>query len=126
MIDSNYRLQSNEAEEKVMESDTYRMLLHKIDHGDTLDDEEKRELSQLVTDSFPRFSQFIASKRYSFNDNEYLLCILARLHAAPSSIAVLIGRSPAYVTKMGKALMSKLYGKEGDCKELKRRLEELM
>ena len=76
----------------------------------------------MAIDILPNFYKLISSRKLDLNDKEFKTCILIRMHFTPKDIANMLGVSQPYITKIRNNMMPKLFGVEGNSKELDERL----
>ena len=112
------------AEQRLANSQTYKMLTKKANSGFCLNDREWSDLHKLVIETLPQFYRFISAKEYALGTKEYRTCILLRLHIPPLSISNILEVSPSYITKLSKQILKKLFNEDGTSKELVKRLTE--
>jgi heme exporter protein D len=123
--DSKERMLRKSKEAELQEKEAYQRLHKKIDGGKALTDSEIEELERLVAEVLPGFCQFLANKKHLLNENEYVACLLFRLHANALFVSVQLGKSPTAITKLSKSVSRKLFDKEENSKNLSQRLSRL-
>ena len=106
-------------------SPIYASLHSKVDAGKKLSDEDFSQLYRLLREVLPGFSQFITNKKYSLNEAEYNTCVLFRLHVKAFGAGVVLGKSPAAITKISKSVMMKLFRENGNSRELIEKLQAI-
>jgi tetratricopeptide (TPR) repeat protein len=80
-----------------------------------------RELRKLINEQIPIFYDTINSKS-PLRPIEYEVCLLVRCHFKPSSIGKLLGLDEAYVSNVRRRILHKVYGIEGNPKDLDERI----
>lgn len=114
--------QKKSAESLLEESDVYHHLQKKAGKAMELSNDDWHQVNVLAIETLPNFYKFISSKKLELNDKEFKTCMLIRMHFAPKDIANMLGVSQAYITKMRNNMMPKLFGMEGNSKELDEKL----
>ncbi len=110
------------AETKMKGSNIYQHFDKLATKGIQPTPEEWQQLYRKMIDLFPVFYQFISSQKHALNEKEFNTCILIRLHFRPKDICNLLGVSSAYITKIRNSMMKKLFGVDGNSKELDQKL----
>ena len=108
-----------EIEHRLQKSPVYRMLHKKANQGELLGEEGWSQLNRLIIEMLPGFYQYIMSEQYKISVNEYRTLLLLRLHVNPKPISNLLGCTPQNVTKISKAVLSKLFHTTGTCSDLR-------
>lgn len=114
--------QRESAESRLEESDIYHELTKKAGKAMELTNDDWHQVNVLAIETLPHFYKFISSKKLELNDKEFKTCMLVRMHFAPKDIANMLGVSQAYITKLRNNMMPKLFGMEGNSKELDEKL----
>ena len=114
--------QKKSAESLLEESDVYHDLQKKAGKAMELSNDDWHQVNVLAIETLPNFYKFISSKKLELNDKEFKTCMLVRMHFAPKDIANMLGVSQAYITKLRNNMMPKLFGMEGNSKELDEKL----
>ena len=114
--------QKKTAEAQLQESIFYGELLKKAGKAEELTNEDWHQVNMLAIETLPNFYSFISSKKLELNDKEFKTCLLIRMYFTPKDIANMLGVSQAYITKMRNNMMPKLFGEEGNSKDLDERL----
>ena len=114
--------QRESAESRLEESDIYHELTKKAGKAVELTNDDWHQVNVLAIETLPHFYKFISSKKLELNDKEFKTCMLVRLHFTPKDIANMLGVSQAYITKLRNNMMPKLFGMEGNSKELDEKL----
>ena len=114
--------QRESAESRLEESDIYHELTKKAGKAVELTNDDWHQVNVLAIETLPNFYKFISSKKLELNDKEFKTCMLVRMHFAPKDIANMLGVSQAYITKLRNNMMPKLFGMEGNSKELDEKL----
>ena len=114
------------AEAKLEEENAYQNLKKKAAKAKTVSDEEWQEIIAMVIKIQPNYYRFISSNKYKLNDKEFKTCLLIRLLFIPKEISSLLGLSQPSITKIRNNLMKKLFGQDGNSKELDKKLKELL
>lgn len=110
------------AESRLMKSREYQQLHLIATKGLQPSEEEWRMIRRLVIEVFPGFNEFLTSKEYALNMNEYNVCILIRLHVKPTSICNMLGKSKSAITKIRIRLLQKMFGVDGSSQEFDERI----
>ena len=118
--------QRESAESRLEESDIYHELTKKAGKAVELTNDDWHQVNVLAIETLPHFYKFISSKKLELNDKEFKTCMLVRMHFAPKDIANMLGVSQAYITKLRNNMMPKLFGMEGNSKELDEKLMQFM
>ena len=114
--------QKESAESLLEDSDIYHELTKKAGKAVELTNDDWHQVNVLAIETLPHFYKFISSKKLELNDKEFKTCMLVRMHFAPKDIANMLGVSQAYITKLRNNMMPKLFGMEGNSKELDEKL----
>ena len=114
--------QKKSAESLLEESDVYHDLQKKAGKAAELSNDDWHQVNMMAIEVLPNFYKFISSKKLELNDKEFKTCMLIRMHFAPKDIANMLGVSQAYITKLRNNMMPKLFGMEGNSKELDEKL----
>ena len=114
--------QRESAESRLEESDIYHELKKKAGKAVELTNDDWHQVNVLAIETLPHFYKFISSKKLELNDKEFKICMLVRMHFTPKDIANMLGVSQAYITKLRNNMMPKLFGMEGNSKELDEKL----
>lgn len=114
--------QRESAESRLEESDIYHELTKKAGKAVELTNDDWHQVNVLAIETLPNFYKFISSKKLELNDKEFKTCMLVRMHFTPKDIANMLGVSQAYITKLRNNMMPKLFGMEGNSKELDEKL----
>ena len=114
--------QRESAESLLEDSDIYHELTKKAGKAIELTNDDWHQVNVLAIETLPNFYKFISSKKLELNDKEFKTCMLVRMHFAPKDIANMLGVSQAYITKLRNNMMPKLFGMEGNSKELDEKL----
>ena len=114
--------QRESAESLLEESDIYHELTKKAGKALELTNDDWHQVNVLAIETLPHFYKFISSKKLELNDKEFKICMLVRMHFTPKDIANMLGVSQAYITKLRNNMMPKLFGMEGNSKELDEKL----
>ena len=123
---NNELLVRKSAENILNESEAYQLLQKKACACGTLNDEEWRELNELVKNVFPGFFTFLSQRNYLLNNSyDFKICVLFRLHIGMKDAGGLVGISKASVSRISSDIMQKLFGERGSGKELRKRLEKI-
>ena len=118
--------QRESAESLLEDSDIYHELTKKAGKALELTNDDWHQVNVLAIETLPHFYKFISSKKLELNDKEFKTCMLVRMHFAPKDIANMLGVSQAYITKLRNNMMPKLFGMEGNSKELDEKLMQFM
>lgn len=114
--------QKKSAESVLEETDVYKDLQKKAVRAIVLNDNDWHQINVMAIEVLPNFYKFISSKKLDLNDKEFKTCILVRMHFTPKDIANMLGVSQSYITKIRNHMMPKLFGIEGNSKELDNRI----
>lgn len=114
--------QRESAESLLEESNVYHELTKKAGKAVELTNDDWHQVNVLAIETLPHFYKFISSKKLELNDKEFKTCMLVRMHFTPKDIANMLGVSQAYITKLRNNMMPKLFGMEGNSKELDEKL----
>lgn len=115
-------VQKKSADSILEESTLYKNLLKKAGKAQEITNEEWHHVNMMAIDILPNFYKLISSRKLDLNDKEFKTCILIRMHFTPKDIANMLGVSQPYITKIRNNMMPKLFGVEGNSKELDERL----
>ena len=118
-------LTKESVEEKMRNSDVFKMLTTKSRRGEKLTEDEWADLHRMVLEVIPGYNHFLINKRHSINDIQYETCLLLRLHVPQSSISEMLGVSASYIQKMCKKSLETLFEVEGTGTDLYKRLVEI-
>ena len=112
------------AEAKFDEFDIYKKLRKTAAKAEVVKAEEWQDVNSMVIKVLPNFYKLISSNKHKLNDNEFKTCILIRLLFIPKEIAIMLNLSQPSITKIRNNLMQKLFGEDGNSKELDKQLRE--
>jgi len=115
---------SDKNERQLLASDLYGRLSSCAAKGIAASPADLQELRHAVTETFPKFHDFMTTHQQQLNISEQNTCLLTRLHFKPSDIAHLLDISPSYVTKIRMDLNRKLFHEEGSAKTFDKRIAE--
>jgi len=82
------------------------------------------ELKNLINTEIPTFYNEMNPPHCILRPNEYEICILIRLKFRPADICKLTGVKEAYISNLRKRILRKLYGIEGQPRDLDARILE--
>lgn len=114
--------QKKNAESSLEESDVYKYMQRQALKAIVLSDDDWHKINVLAIEVLPNFYGFISSKKFELNDKEFKTCILVRMHFSPKDIANMLGVTQPYITKIRNNMMPKLFGIEGNSKDLDNRI----
>ena len=80
-----------------------------------------RELRKLMNELIPNFYETLNLPQ-TLRPIEYEVCLLIRSHFKPAAISKLLDRDEAYVSNIRRRILHKVYGIEGNPKDLDERL----
>ena len=112
----------HEQKERLEDSDVYKSLHGKANAGNLLTREDWHSIHSLVIEMIPDYYKFVSSKQFALNEKEYQTCILLRLGVSLNSAAYMQGVTPAYISKICKAMMVKFFSEEGNGKKFREML----
>ena len=112
------------AEAKFDEFDIYKKLRKTAAKAEVVKAEEWQDVNSMIIKVLPNFYKLISSNKHKLNDNEFKTCILIRLLFIPKEIAIMLNLSQPSITKIRNNLMQKLFGEDGNSKELDKQLRE--
>ena len=93
--------------------------------GEMPSDDEWQQLLNLVETHLPKFNQFLSQWESHLTENEYKLCVMVRLHVAPSSIAAMLQVTPPYINKLRIKLLGLLFNTKGKAAEFDMRIQRM-
>ena len=112
-----------EVDERIIQTDIYRLLLRKSKKGVLLDNDELRACRMLIIENLPELNNLLSSKKSSLNKKEFDLCILFRLGFHSKEISNMLNVSSARVSQMCASVLQKIFNKkEGGAKILSEEL----
>ena len=112
-----------EVDERIIQTDIYRLLLRKSKKGVLLDNDELRACRMLIIENLPELNNLLSSKKSSLNKKEFDLCILFRLGFHSKEISNMLNVSSARVSQMCASVLQKIFNKkEGGAKMLSEEL----
>ena len=112
-----------EVDERIIQTDIYRLLLRKSKKGVLLDSDELRACRMLIIENLPELNNLLSSKKSSLNKKEFDLCILFRLGFHSKEISNMLNVSSARVSQMCASVLQKIFNKkEGGAKMLSEEL----
>lgn len=97
-------------------SDDYAALQRRITHGQTMKEEEWRQVERHLKAIYPGFTTQLRSL-YPVSELEYHVCLLIKLRIAPKDIANILSRDVSTISTVRSRLYKKVYGKKGGAKE---------
>jgi len=83
--------------------------------------DQMKEVKKLINEQIPVFYDTLNSTT-TLRPIEYEVCLLVRCHFKPSSIGKLLGLDEAYVSNVRRRILHKVYGIEGNPKDLDERI----
>ena len=101
------------AEESLKKQVEYIELVSEMNRGTSITDSQKEKLETILRIHFPKTFELITTKRHSLSEDEYLTCMLIRLHIPPTQIGLLIEKTGGSITNIRVRLLKKLFGKQG-------------
>ncbi len=101
------------AEEALKKQVEYMELVSEMNRGTSITDSQKEKLETILRIHFPKTFELITTKRHSLSEDEYLTCMLIRLHIPPTQIGLLIEKTGGSITNIRVRLLKKLFGKQG-------------
>ena len=101
------------AEESLKKQVEYIELVSEMNRGTSITDSQKKKLETILRIHFPKTFELITTKRHSLSEDEYLTCMLVRLHVPPTQISYLIEKTGGSITNIRVRLLKKLFGKQG-------------
>ena len=101
------------AEESLKKQVEYMELVSEMNRGTSITDSQKEKLETILRIHFPKTFELITTKRHSLSEDEYLTCMLIRLHIPPTQIGLLIEKTGGSITNIRVRLLKKLFGKQG-------------
>jgi predicted RNA-binding protein YlqC (UPF0109 family) len=105
------------AEETLKKQVEYFELISTTNKGTPITDFQKEKFETILKIHFPKTYDMMATKRHSLTEDEYLTCMLIRLHISPTQIGYLIGKTGGSITNIRVRLLKKLFGKQGKAVE---------
>jgi tetratricopeptide (TPR) repeat protein len=120
------RSSEEDIEKRLLKSPVYLALHKKANQGELLTEADWTNINQLFIEQLPALHQFVMSEQYKLGINEYRAILLLRLHVKPKPISNLLGCSPQNVTKISKAVLSKLFNTNGTCVDLSNLLVKIV
>ena len=115
----------NKALEPIEQSPIYVLLQSKAIKGIGLTEEEWFELNKLVINRMSSFYLYVSDRRHDLKLQEYRICVLLHLGVKPIDISHMFEYDPAYVTRLGKSALRKLFGCDGKLKDLTERMNHI-
>ena len=83
--------------------------------------DQMRQITNLINEQIPVFYNTLNSP-VTLRPVEYEVCMLIRCHFKPSGVGKLLGLDEAYVSNLRRRILHKVYGIEGNPKDLDERL----
>ena len=83
--------------------------------------EQIRQITNLINEQIPSFYNELNSS-VVLRPVEYEVCMLIRCHFKPSSVGKLLGLDEAYVSNVRRRILHKIYGLEGNPRDLDERI----
>ena len=105
-------------------SPVYTHLCECARRGTRLTNAELEQMVRLVEDSLPGFFGQMAQWYHLLSYAEYHTCLLLRLGFRVKETAMMLGVSSPFASRLCGGIMQRLFGEDGTCKDLKKRLEE--
>ena len=86
--------------------------------------EQIRQIANLINEQIPSFYNELNAS-VVLRPIEYEVCILIRCHFKPSSVGKLLGLDEAYVSNVRRRILHKIYGIEGNPRDLDERIMKI-
>jgi len=97
-------------------------ILEFVNKHRALTDEEWAAVDALVRDGLPEFHTFMAVCKTAIGLAGYRVCLLLRLSLRVKEVAMMLGTSSAYVSKVSTTVLRRLWDEEGSSMELGKKL----
>ena len=97
-------------------SDEYAALQRRMASGQLMKEEEWWQVEQYLKTLYPGFTSQLRSL-YPMSELEYHVCLLIKLHIAPTDIAAVLARDVSTISTMRNRLYKKVFGRKGGAKE---------
>ena len=105
-----------EAEADFFKSEFYQGLHKKINTGGNITPKEWDSLEQKLKVVYPDFSTALY-QIYHLSKIEYQVCMLIKIHATPTEMAMVLKREPSTISSLRGRLYHKVFGKKGGAKK---------
>jgi len=103
----------------------YKLLQSKAIKGIGLSDDEWLELNSMVIKRQSTFYLYVSDRRHNLKLQEYRVCVLLHLGVKPIDISHMFEVDPAYVTRLGKSALRKLFGCDGKIRDLVEKMNSI-
>ena len=113
------------AESQLVKSPIYQWLERQSYAPNKLSDSEWENIEGLVREILPEFYGFLSSRKATFTNYEYKICLLFRLHIRMKQTAAFIGIAKSQVSTISTVILNREFQEVGSGKELKKRLERM-
>lgn len=97
-------------------SEYYRVLLGRIERGETLKEEDFEELEQRLKTVYPNFASRLRHVCH-MSSHEFRVCLLLKIGISPSQIATILCKEASSISSTRSRLYNKVFGKKGSSKE---------
>lgn len=105
-----------QVEQEFFGSEYYRILLGRIEHGETLKESDFDELEQQLKAIYPNFTSRLRHVCH-MSTHEYRVCLLLKIGIPPSQIATILCKETSSISSTRSRLYYKVFGKKGSSKE---------
>ncbi len=110
------REKREQAESTLMSSDVYLKLKRQLAEGRALNEEDWRQLTELVNQVYGGFTSKLFSL-YPMSEQDHRVCLLIKLRVQPKDIATLTAHSKESVASTRSRLYHKVFGRKGSTRD---------
>lgn len=103
-------------EAEFFSSDYYLQIRKRIEAGENLKQNDWDELERRLKGLYLNFSSTLYGM-YNLSQLEYQVCLLLKIHTAPSEIANVVNKDKSTISNIRRRLYKKVFGKDGSAKD---------
>ena len=101
---------------QIFSSSVYLRIKQYLNEGSCLDDEDWKELAEIVNATYTGFTEKLFSL-YNMSEQDYHVSLLIKIRLQPKDIAVLTAHSKESIASTRSRLYQKVFGKKGSTKD---------
>ena len=101
---------------QIFSTSVYLRIKQYLNEGRCLDDEDWKQLAEIVNDTYTGFTEKLFSL-YNMSEQDYHVSLLIKIRLQPKDIAVLTAHSKESIASTRSRLYQKVFGKKGSTKD---------
>ena len=106
-------------ESRLAETEEYKRFSYLSNHPlENVQKEDRKKLFEMIDRELPTFYAFLHGS-HQLNEDDYMFCVLIRLHFAPKEIRTLTGLQTSNISRKCRYLLKKWYGIDGTPNDFK-------